>query len=388
MKEEKLLTPEFDQHLLFIGDHKQDYGTWEQIGQELNQTYDCNHSESFYRKRYHKLKETEFEQSGYMNQAWRSAMERKKLQTEKLELNRWITEQSRYEQILERITDSIDHLTPLSIPEDLDAMEDQSQRAAVLCISDCHYGVEFTIYDLNNKVINSYSPEIFEKRMWTVFNRVLSIIKKEKFTKLYIFSLGDDIDGLLRVGQLAKLRYGVIESTIRYAYFMANWLNELSKHVAIEFHITHGNHSELRLLGQPKYTFQKENMGFVISVFLQLMLDKNPNFKLITNQTGLIYAEIVGLNILGIHGEVKDLATALNEYSTFYNKNLDIVIGGHLHHEATKNVGINKDVIRVPGLIGVEDFSARLIRNSNPGCSLLVLEQGKGRTINYFIKVK
>jgi hypothetical protein len=37
--------------------------------------------------------------------------------------------------------------------------------------------------------------------------------------------MGDFTDGILRVGQLRKLRYGVIESTVKYANYMTYWLN-------------------------------------------------------------------------------------------------------------------------------------------------------------------
>ncbi|RAZ26028.1 hypothetical protein DK853_50035, partial [Klebsiella oxytoca] len=72
------------------------------------------------------------------------------------------------------------------------------------------------------------------------------IVRKEGFSKIYVYSMGDFEDGLLRVKQLMQLRYGVVEGTVRYADFITNWLNELTKYVEVEFQMTNGNHTELR----------------------------------------------------------------------------------------------------------------------------------------------
>ena len=49
----------------------------------------------------------------------------------------------------------------------------------VLLFGDEHYGTEFEICGLNNEVINSYSPEIFENRMWSLLDQTISIVRKE-----------------------------------------------------------------------------------------------------------------------------------------------------------------------------------------------------------------
>ena len=71
--------------------------------------------------------------------------------------------------------------------------------------------------------------------MWALLYKTLEIIKKEDLTTLYVFSLGDFTDGVLRCSQLMKLRYGVVEGTVRYANFIANWLNELTKYVRVKY---------------------------------------------------------------------------------------------------------------------------------------------------------
>lgn len=311
--------------------------------------------------------------------------ERCKIQTEKLEFNRWLRENARDELIVEHICQAVEKLEPLAIPNPIHT--DLSDREGVLVFGDEHYGTEFEIHGLHNEIINSYSPDIFESRMWNLLEQTISITTKEGFSKIHVFSMGDFEDGLLRVKQLMQLRYGVVEGTVRYADFISNWLNELSKYVEVEFQTTSGNHTELRMLGQPKGTFTKENMSLVVDAMITTRLANNPNFTFVKNPTGYIFADILGYKLLGIHGEVKSMEQAIKDFSQMYRVQLDFLIAGHKHHSRSETVGINQEVINVPSIIGVDDYSLSIHKMSNAGAIFLVFEKGKGKSIEYSIKL-
>lgn len=311
--------------------------------------------------------------------------ERCKIQTEKLEFNRWLRENARDELIVEHICQAVEKLEPLAIPNPIHT--DLSDREGVLVFGDEHYGTEFEIHGLHNEIINSYSPDIFESRMWNLLEQTISITTKEGFSKIHVFSMGDFEDGLLRVKQLMQLRYGVVEGTVRYADFISNWLNELSKYVEVEFQTTSGNHTELRMLGQPKGTFTKENMSLVVDAMITTRLANNPNFTFVKNPTGYIFADILGYKLLGIHGEVKSMEQAIKDFSQMYRVQLDFLIAGHKHHSRSETVGINQEVINVPSIIGVDDYFLSIHKMSNAGATFLVFEKGKGKVIEYAIKL-
>lgn len=311
--------------------------------------------------------------------------ERYKLQTEKLEFNRWLRENARDELIVEHICQAVEKLEPLVIPKPIPSV--QSDREGVLIFGDEHYGTEFEILGLTHEIINSYSPEIFENRMWDLLEQTISITRKEEFSKIHVFSMGDFEDGLLRVKQLMQLRYGVVEGTVRYADFISNWLNELSKYVGVDYQATNGNHTELRMLGQPKGTFTKENMGLVVDAMITTRLAGNPNFSYVKNPTGYIFANILGYNLLGIHGEVKNMEQAIKDFSHMYRVRLDFLVAGHKHHARSETVGINQEVINVPSIIGIDDYSLSIHKTSNAGATFLVFEKGKGKSIEYSIKL-
>lgn len=312
--------------------------------------------------------------------------ERKKIQTEKIEYNQWLREEARDELIVEKIVEAIKS-TSCEYPMPSPVINTNPEKTGILCFGDEHFGTSFEIRGLFNEIINAYNPEIFESRMWDLFNQVVDIITKENLTNISIYSLGDFTDGILRVKQLFHLKYGVIEGSTIYGKFIVNWLNKLSEYVYIRFQMVNGNHSELRMLAQPKGTFTNENTGLIVKTFLETCLSDNPNFEFIQNPTGLIFENIYGSNFLGIHGEVRNMEKAIKDFSNTYKTQIDYLIGGHMHHERTEVVGIDREVINVPSIIGVDDYSISLSKTSNAGATFIVFEKDYGIRVKYPIKV-
>jgi predicted phosphodiesterase len=314
--------------------------------------------------------------------------ERQKFRDEKLEYNRWLREEARDELITERLCEAVRDLTPIEqvgIPL-MSYSNVDTIGSGILLFGDTHYGSEYEIKGINGDIINKYNPEIFEERMNEMLKQTVDIVRKENLNKVKVFSLGDEIDGILRVSQLRKLRYGIVESTIKYADFISTWLNELTKYVEVEFQMVAGNHSELRLINQPKGTFVDDNMSEIIRRFIEIRLENNPHFTMVKNKSGLIYDAVEGFNVLGIHGEVKNLSQAIMTFSNNYKSHIDILVGGHTHHLKTETVGVNRDVVSIPSIIGIDDFSMSIGKTSNAGATFIIIEEHKGITQQYNIK--
>ena len=402
---QKLPTENESQYIWKVGQAK-DAGlidsTWEELTPILNTQ--CGISEEDYRgssawrKRYRVMQQAwddVFSLQKFSNEHTEALQEHKrelekekiKLQTEKLEYNRWLREEARDELICERICEAIQKLPKLEVPDIIIDDDSCVGRDAALIISDAHYGAEFSIKGLFGEVLNAYSPEIFEARMWDLLRQVIAICDKENVKVLHVYDLGDSIDGLLRVSQLMKLRYGVIDSTILYGRFMTEWLNKLTKRVKVKFQmVSDANHSQLRMLGQPKNTFKNENMSSIIAEKFMDRLGDNPNFEFIRNPSGYVFDELAGYQVLGIHGETKNMDGAIKDFTSIYKTPIDILIGGHKHHKETDNVGIRVDTISVPSIIGADDYSISLNKTADAGATMLFVEENKGVAVEYNIK--
>ena len=311
--------------------------------------------------------------------------ERRKLQTEKLEYNRWLREDARDEMFVEQICDAIRSLPKYEPPAVLPTYG--GSKDWLLAFGDEHYGTEFCIRSITGSVINEYSPEIFERRIADLFNQTIALINKEEIDTLHIFSMGDFTDGCLRVGQLMRLRYGVVEGTIRYSDIICDFLNRLSQHVNIEYQMaSDANHSELRMLGQPKGTFKDDNMSLVVEAMIKTRLEDNPNFKFVKNPSGYMVASLANNIVVGFHGESKNMESALKDLSmVFGNTNIDYLLAGHYHHARTEEIGNKVEIINIPSIIGTDPYAMSLHRSSCPAAKLFGFEYGKGRTCEYTI---
>ena len=398
MAYQKLSNENENQYILRICSMKEDQGwTWEDVASILNSSLGHNFGESKYRKQYQyfnkMLKDNEtafFTEDEYLekirSERRELEKERKKIQTEKIEYNRWLREEAREELIAEHISDAIRELPKLDVPNII--APNQNMRIGILAFADPHYGKDLCIKGLFGETLNEYSPEIFEQRMWNLLSQTVQICNKEGFNELNVYDLGDEIEGCLRVAALMKLRYGVIESTVRYGHFITEWLNELTKHVRVKYQmVKDSNHCQLRMLGEPKNTFRDENISYIIADKIMDRLSDNPNFEFAQNPTGYIFDQVAGYNVFGYHGEGKALEQAIKDFSRTYKVNIDYLIGGHKHHKLSSNIGIESDIISIPSIIGIDDYSLSLNKTSDPGATLFILEEGKGNVIEYNIKL-
>ena len=398
MAYQKLSNENENQYILRICSMKEDQGwTWEDVASILNSSLGHNFGESKYRKQYQyfnkMLKDNEttfFTEDEYLekirSERRELEKERKKIQTEKIEYNRWLREEAREELIAEHISNAIRELPKLDVPNII--APNQNMRTGILAFADPHYGKDLCIKGLFGETLNEYSPEIFEQRMWNLLSQTVQICNKEGFNELNVYDLGDEIEGCLRVAALMKLRYGVIESTVRYGRFITEWLNELTKHVRVKYQmVKDSNHCQLRMLGEPKNTFKDENISYIIADKIMDRLSDNPNFEFAQNPTGYIFDQVAGYNVFGYHGEGKALEQAIKDFSRTYKVNIDYLIGGHKHHKLSSNIGIESDIISIPSIIGIDDYSLSLNKTSDPGATLFILEEGKGNVIEYNIKL-
>lgn len=366
--------------------------TWEELADILNKELIDDESEylgeSAYRKKYQQAKafyEDVFSKmlsTEYIDQivGMRRGLqkERYKLQAEKIEYNRWLREDARDELFAEKVVAAIKKYAGESNPPQRIKVIHKN-RAGLLCLSDCHFGKEFKIYGLFNEVINEYSPEIFYSRMEQIYNETLDLIRKENLSIIHIYNLGDSVEGFIRNSQLWSLRWGVIDSATIFGNYMGDWLRKLSEDVTIVYHQTDGNHDELRLLDGKKGQHLCESAGKIVKNCIILKNTDNPNFQYIENKTGLIFDNICGFNILGIHGEVKELSRAIKEYDNIYDSKISYLIGGHKHHNEFKNCGVRKGCIGVGSIVGSDEFSMNIRQCADATASFIIFEEGKGK---------
>lgn len=305
--------------------------------------------------------------------------ERKKIQTINLEYNQYVRDISRFELFNEKIKEAIDNMPALIFSN---TIQDKfnSKQTAVLCISDAHNGVEINMQTVFNEPINIYSPDILKKRLNKLADTVIKDYKNNfNYKKLIVFDFGDGIQNILRLSDIAKLKTGVIDSVLQYAEMISQFLNKIQNelNIQIEFSCLGGNHSELRLISTGR-NWESENLGKVIREFIALRLKDNQNIK-VDPYSDFSFKQIEGINILAIHGD--DSKKNINEISyweQYHNITIDILLMGHFHHQEQISLGYSptgdKEIIIVPSLIGIDEFSRKNRKLARAGAKFILFE--------------
>jgi len=305
--------------------------------------------------------------------------ERIKIQTEKLELREMLRTDARNDMFIEQVINAFSELQLLEIPKKI---INQEKKYALAAWADAHYGKEILIKGFNNEYVNLYNPKIFEDRMSQLLAHYIYTLNKEEIDVLYLFGLSDDIDGILRFSQLMSLKYGIVDSSIKFAYFMANWINELSKHVKIKLNTVWGNHSEIRPLASKSGEFANENMERVMYEFMKVLLRDNPNIEFCGCEN-IVHVEIGDITILATHGQnEKNLEQSIKDYTMIYNIRPNMFITGHLHSNSVGTVAKNEfgniDYVQFPSICGVDEYAIKLKKSACAGGKMVVI-QGKNR---------
>ena len=295
------------------------------------------------------------------------------------EYNQYVRDISRFELFNEKIEEAIKNM-PALIFSNMIQDEFDNKQTAVLCISDAHNGVEINMQTVFNEPINIYSPDILKKRLNKLADTVIKDYKNNfNYKKLIVFDLGDGIQNILRLSDIAKLKTGVIDSVLQYAEMISQFLNKIQNelNIQIEFSCLGGNHSELRLISTGK-NWESENLGKVIREFIALRLKDNQNIK-VDPYSDFSFKQIEGINILAIHGnDSKKNINEISYWEQYHNITIDILLMGHFHHQEQISLGYSptgdKEIIIVPSLIGIDEFSRKNRKLARAGAKFILFE--------------
>lgn len=329
--------------------------------------------------------------------------ERKKIQRINLEYHANARYLGDHELYVEMVREAIERLNPIRIVP-TKVKTKPTVGTGLLIVSDQHYGKEFKLKGLDGEVVNEYSPEIFKARMWKLLSDFENDYKKvlnTEYDKLIIADLGDNIEGILRISGIQKLKVGVIDSAIEYADFMATWICEVYNRlkIPVEYSIVGGNHSLLRLLSSKK-DFDGENMVKTIHAHIEqkvkiaclaaeLETGIKPQIK-IDEYSEVIFKDLHGTNALMYHGENKNLKEDMDFFENYYQVDIDVIYTGHLHSFVSTANGYgafgDRELIRVPSIVGIDDFSVSIRKSARAGSYFTIYnDNGKSFSKIYYL---
>ena len=308
--------------------------------------------------------------------------QRKKLQATKIEYNRNIRKDSRFELFYENVRDSKDRLPLPKFNEIL--LNDYCDGQYLLSIADIHYGATFESEN------NSYSREEVKRRFEVLLYKTRQIIKKNEISIINIIELADTVQGLLRISDITLNDIPVVDSVVEVSRLISTFLNELSKDVNIIYrHTMASNHTQNRYLGTKASEMPSEDMEHIIGNYIKDLVSNNPRIEVVLSENDYSSFELCGQEILCLHGhQVKSIKNAIKDYSMLHKKFYDICLLAHFHAGQSMSVGElngNTEVVVCSGFVGSDPYSDSLKMGSKGMCKLFKIEENLGITETYTI---
>lgn len=370
------LKNETDEELIYrVCSHKDEIGTWDDVAKQLNVMLNQEYTESKYRKQYQAFckmldaNEKKFaDNDAYLEQIRLEKAElqkeRIKLQTLNVERSRLDRAESRQELYFEQVGKLVQSLPLPDFKELLTSYDDETEY--LMCIADVHYGATF------DSINNSYSPEIAKERFEYLLDRTIEFVEKNHLNHINVASLGDLIQGILRLHDLKLNDTTIVKATVEVSRLIAQFLNALSAYVDITYyHVPSANHTQIRVLGAKANELGDEDLEYLIGNYIKDLCKDNYRINVVLAKEGEDYVEtnLCGNDIIMLHGhQVKNVSESLKNLSMLHRTFYDALIMGHYHsgkeiisHEGTAN---DCETLVASSFIGSDPYSDSLMKGA------------------------
>ena len=244
---------------------------------------------------------------------------RKQVLAEKIELNRLDTKEGRFKNFYENIKDGIERLP---LPKFENIAQEENNVEYLVAFADLHYGADFVSEN------NTYSREECNIRMENLASKVKNKCVNLGINKLHILSLGDMIQGMLRITDVKLNDVSTVECVVEVSRLVAMFLNSISEVANINYyHIMRANHTQPRYLGTKANAMPNEDMEIIIGNYIKDLLENNERVKIILSEKDYTTFELEGQNIIAMHGhQIKNVKNAIRDLSQLHRKFYDICI--------------------------------------------------------------
>lgn len=397
MTDYKRLPDETDEELIYrVCQSKDMIGTWNDVKDILNELLNVDYGESTYRKKFQafekmfnanqiKLTDTNERLAELDKRLEDIRKERVKLQTVNVERNRVDRAESRHEMYYEYVGRVIETL-PLPDFERLYPDENDSKEYLVT-IADIHYGAKFKSEN------NEYSPTIAQERLEYLTGKIISFIEEHKLSKIHIVSLGDVLQGVLRLSDLKINDSSVVKATVEISRLIAMFLNEISTYAKVEYyHSPTANHTQIRPLGSKASEIADEDLEYIVGNYIKDLCADNDRITVHLADEGKQYIEIsiFDYDIIAMHGHtIKNIGNAIKDLSMIRRSFIDYLILGHFHNgkEIPSSEGCCNDteILISPSFVGSDPYSDSLMKGSKASVKIYGFDDIYGHIETYKI---
>ena len=364
-------------------------GSWDDVAVVLNRLLGANYRPNTYRNNfqsYNKFRQVDLEKSEsslleeIKEQRRELEIEKIQIQTANIERNRIDRAESRHKMYYQYVGTAIQSLP---MPDFRPLYSDFENKVEYLVtLADVHYGANFKSEN------NEYSPAIAKERFEYLSARIVSFVQSHKLRKIHIVSLGDLVQGVLRVSDLKINDSSVVKAVVEISRLVALFLNEISAYVMVEYyHSPTANHTQIRPLGTKASEIADEDLEYVIGNYIKDLCANNDRITVHLADEGKQYIEIpiFDYEIVAMHGhQIKNIETSVRDMSMLKRTFIDYLILGHFHNgkeiPSFESSCYDTEVLVSPSFIGSDPYSDSIMKGAKASVKIYGFDDIYGHT--------
>lgn len=364
-------------------------GSWDDVAVVLNRLLGANYRPNTYRNNfqsYNKFRQVDLEKSEsslleeIKEQRRELEKEKIQIQTANIERNRINRAESRHKMYYQYVGTAIQSLP---MPDFRPLYSDFENKVEYLVtLADIHYGANFKSEN------NEYSPAIAKERFEYLSARIVSFVQSHKLRRIHIVSLGDLVQGVLRVSDLKINDSSVVKAVVEISRLVALFLNEISAYVMVEYyHSPTANHTQIRPLGTKASEIADEDLEYVIGNYIKDLCANNDRITVHLADEGKQYIEIsiFDYEIVAMHGhQIKNIETSVRDMSMLKRTFIDYLILGHFHNgkeiPSFESSCYDTEVLVSPSFIGSDPYSDSIMKGAKASVKIYGFDDIYGHT--------
>lgn len=382
MKDFRLFENETPNQAIYrICKHKDEIGTWEDVGDVLNDMLGENLSSSAYRKKFQYfeqiMKDNEdlfFENKNYLDdlkEMKREIQKEKiKLSDERTELKRLYREQARRESFLDVVKRAMsENVKPLVEPNHIGGFN-YADNDLIVSLTDIHTGIEI------DNAFNKFNENILRKRFNTYLQKILEVRERHNSENCYVI-ISEVVSGIIHNNLRIENNLDLMQSFKLVATLISDFLTELSKYFNdVHVYINEGNHS--RISPSKEDNIQGENVDVLVPFYLKARLQLIDNIFIHENEVmeEIAMFKVRGNIVMSAHGDNDKVSNVVQKFTMLFDVKPDLVYLGHRHTNAMETVYDTK-VIQSGCLSGTDNYAlSKRLRNKAEQTISVITEDG------------
>ena len=247
--------------------------------------------------------------------------------------------------------------------------DDSDSPAAILTLSDWHYGIVVDNY------WNKYDPDIAVERINKLRDEVINRCKINNVSELNIVNLSDLICGRIHLPLRLQSRFDVITQIMEVSEILAEFISDITRYgLAVNYYDCEDNHS--RIEPNKNDALEIETLTRITKWFLKERLNRNPLVHIYDNDFGddIVVFNCKGYEIAGVHGDKDSPHKVVENLSLMTRKKFDLILTAHFHHFSCDER--NETVVVSNGsLMGTDEYARKLRLSARPSQNLIIVTE-------------